>query len=736
MPPAYVSRTDPVAPAAAGGSPSSTRKPYPFHLTLQVGDLPVEGLMLRDGMVGKRVLPMTNFSAPVQEEQTSDIYRERSYSWRKMDLGYGDFSQQSNGAPARYFYSSNAWHAGALRGLGPRFRQLTLPVTPGAPEGEVAGFAEAVHETGGVPVTRLFAFAGRYVRRWDGETGAAQALSLDLGAGITVRSWTRWTAGGPGQQDALYLTDSRAPVGHLWRYQGAAWTDLTAAGAPPASFVLATGPELWRVAGTTDQPNTPFAVSKCEADPANPANWTAPIEVGDASVPVTGLSELQMRLFIHKADATVWALQGGADVGTARNLTPDLRESRDPENGKRPAGWLGALFFRAGDTLWRFTGTAAERIGPERLVDNTSPVRGPVGAFCGVGAWYGMAALYNATTQSSYLVQYGNWVPAEESSPAGGSHQFIPAWDGSLCDLPGKRVTALQVTTHDSVVGAPPTGGNPLLLVGFSDGTYGWLRLPRDGPSPFTPDAHLAPTDYTDQPAFLRHPRHSLMAPSDVKAYLSFAATGPVLDEARYVEVEYRVDPVGRDDPWTALSGRLTQRGARVLFPEDTTGRIIDVRERFRAQRPGADGGAITWAEFDAIPTPVVATLTLREQLRPAFRFEYAFSIIAHDRVARRDGASDRKTAQQIRNLLVAAAQDPGHVILTLPDETVSRFALIEFAEQVPADGRLRRRGMAWDLGISAVAYLTKSQYGIFDRLETTLFGGLDAATFDDLETW
>lgn len=688
--------------------------------------------MLRDGIVGRRVLPMTNFSAPVQEEQTSDIYRERSYSWRKMSLGYGDFTQQSNGAPARYFYASNAWHAGAMRGLGPRLRQLSLA----AAEGEVAGFAEAIHVTGGAPVTRLFAVAGRYVRRWEGETGAEQALSLDLGAGVVGRSWTRWTAGGPGQQDALYLTDSTAPIGHLWRYQGGAWTDLTAAGAPPAAFVLATGPELWRVCGTVDQPDVPFAVSKCEGNPLVPANWTAPIEVGDASVPVTGLAELQMRLFIHKADATVWALQGGADTGTARNLTPDLRESRDPENGKRPAAWLGALYFRAGDTLWRFTGTAAERIGPERLVDNTSPVRGPVGAFCGFGAWYGLGAVHNATTQTSYLVQYGNWVPAEETSPAGGAHQFVPAWDGSLCDVPGKRVTALHVTTHESVVGAPPTGGNPLLLVGFHDGTYGWLRLPRDGPSPFTPDAHLGPADYTDQPAFLRHPRHSLMAPGDVKAYLSFAASGPVLDEARYVTAEYRVDPVGREAPWTALPGRLTQTGARELFPEDTTGRVIDVRERYHALRPGADGGEISWAEFDATPTPVVATLTLREQLRPAFRFEYAFQVLAHDRVARRDGASDRKTAAQIRNLLVDAGQDPGHVTLTLPDETRSRFAMIEFQETVPPDGRLRRRGVAWELGVSAVAYQTRSIYGIFDRLEATTFGDLEAATFADLETW
>jgi hypothetical protein len=290
------------------------------------------------------------------------------------------------------------------------------------------------------------------------------------------------------------------------------------------------------------------------------------------------------------------------------------------------------------------------------------------------------------------------------------------------------------VTTHEAVVGAPPAGGNPLLLVGFHDGTYGWLRLPRDGPSPFTPDAHLAPEDFTDQPAFTRFPRHSLMAPGDVKAYLSFAATGPVLDEARWVEVEYRVDPVGREAAWTGLAGRLTQHGARALFPEDTTGRIIDVRERYRAARPAAAGPERD--DFDQIPTPVVATLTLRQQLRPAFRLEYAFTVLAHDRVARRDGASDRKTAAQIRNLLVAAAQDPGHVLLTLPDETLGRFALIEFQELLPPDGRFRRRGVAWDLGVTAVAYMTKSSYGIFDRLEATTFGSLDAAVFDDLEEW
>lgn len=719
-PPSPYARPADYQPARSGGTPSSRRKPYPFHLTLQVGDGPPRGLMLADGIVGKRVMPMSNYSAPVQEEETGDLYRERSYTFRRMYLGYGDTSQQSNGPPARYFYAQNCWHAGAYRGLGPRFRPLSLP----AAEGEVAGAVEAVHVVDTAPVTRLFVLAGRYVRRWDGPTGAQQALSLDLGAGVEARAWARWTAGGPGQTDALYLTDSRPDIGHLWRYQGNQWTDLTAAGAPEAALVCATGVELWRVCGTADQPDVPYAVSKCEADPAVPGNWTAPIEVGDASVPVSGLAELEMRLFVFKADGTVWALQGGLDAGTARNLTPDLRESQSPENGKRPAAWLGALFFRAGESLWKFSGSAAERIGPERLVDNISPVRGPVQAFHGFGAWYGHGAVYNANQDASYLLQYGTWVPGEATSRDGGAGAFLPSWHGSLLDLPGRRVTSLTVCSHRDVVGAPPAGGNPLLVVGFADGGYGWLRLPRDGPSPFTRDAHLAPDDFTDQESFTRFPRHSLMAPGDLKAYLSFAATGPVLDAHRFVEVQYRVDPVGRSAPWTPVFEPLTQVGGRVLFPADTTGRTLDVRERYRAVRPAT--GDPAQADFDAIATPVVATLTLREQLRPAWRVEYAFTVLAHDRVARRDGASLRLTAQQIRDALVEAAQDPGHVVLTLPDESAGRFAVIEFGERLGPDGRLRRRGAAWEIPMSCVQYLTISPYSRWYRFFGARWGDLD----------
>ena len=239
------------------------------------------------------MLPVANYTAQAQEYANADVYRERSYVWRRFPLGFGDSSQQGNGDPPRYAYARNTWFAGAYRGLGPRYVPFAATLT--ADEGEVAGFVEARHSR------RLYApvRAGRALRAPLGRLyRRAAGLSLDLGAGVAVRSWARWAAGGPGQQDALYLTTTTS---QLWRYQGGAWTNLTAG----------------RPAGRADPGHRPRAVAlhrrrprrrprrrtgKCEADPPVPANWTAPIAVGDASVNVTGLGELQLRLFAFKAD--------------------------------------------------------------------------------------------------------------------------------------------------------------------------------------------------------------------------------------------------------------------------------------------------------------------------------------------------------------------------------------------------------------------------------------------------
>lgn len=724
----------------AAGSVSSRRAPYPWDVLLNG-----QGLRLREGVMGKRILPLENYSAPVQEYGTDDLYLERSYVFRRAYAGMGDSSQQSNGNPPRSFYASNAWHHGAYRGQGPRWHPI-VPV--GGAAGEHAGFVEAVGPTAGA--LALFALAGRYVRRVTGLNDPDQALSLDLGAGVVVETATRWTAAGVTGGDGLYLTDSNA---HLWRHQVGTWTDLSATtSAPDCRFICTTGVELWRALGNV--------VSKCEGDPGVGASWTADIPVGDEEVPISGLGQLWGQLFVFKQDGTVWTLQGGADVGRARNVAPGLAVTPHPANGRRPASWDNALYFSAGAGFWRLTssgaGVTVDRVGPERLVDNTSPVRGPVTAFCGYDAFGAYGAVHNTSEGAAFLLGYGNWVPTEEASPDAGSFRFTPAWNGSLLDLAGERITALAVTQLSAVVGAPDPAnpwtatdrGNPLLFVGLADGTYGYVALPRDGANPFSPAAHLGPDDFTDRLSFTRWPRHTLMAPGDIKAFLSFAATGPVLDEARAVRPEFRIDPVGEADPWSTVAVPLTENGRRVLFPDDSWGRVIDVREVYAtlapapvslgegalAAPPGTVEGRAT--DLDRLPGPVVATLTLREQVRPAFRLEYAGTVMAHWKVARRDGGSSRLTPPQTRNLVVAAAQDPGHTFLTMPDETVGRFALIQFQETVPPDGAFRRRGLAWDLALTAVQYRTQSVFGIFDRLNATTFGSLDDRTFHDLATW
>src|SRR5262245_2400877 len=88
----------------AGGSVSSRRRPYPYDVLLNG-----TGLRLREGVMGKRILPMENYQATVQEYGTDDLYLERSYTFRRAYSGMGDSTQQGNGTPARYAYGHNCW---------------------------------------------------------------------------------------------------------------------------------------------------------------------------------------------------------------------------------------------------------------------------------------------------------------------------------------------------------------------------------------------------------------------------------------------------------------------------------------------------------------------------------------------------------------------------------------------------------------------------------------------------
>lgn len=693
------------------------------------------GLMTADGHVARRVDPLGTGTFPeAQEYGSSDVYRERSFVYRRPFLGMGERTQNGATTP-RYFYAWNAQTFLTTRGKGPAWHPVTATETP---EGPTLGFVEGLH--GAPPVPVLFILAGRYVRRHAGDLPGQSALSLDLGAGNYARSATRWRTRGPSPLEYLYLTDN---LSRVWRYDGNAWAEVTGIGT--RSLLWSTRDELWGADGEF--------VTKTEGDPTDSASWTLPVSCGDGLAPVSGISDIAGTPFFFLEDGSVWSMLSDT---TTQPLFRGLEVSRDAKNGRNPAQWLGAIYFRSGDTLYRLAGGVGGApatftvVGPERLLANNGPVRGPVGAFCGAQGYYAFAGVSNAEVTApdgsvgpcAFLLRYGNWVPSEGDEE--GVDRFVDAYDGAQVVWPGQEVTALAYTDAVSVTGAPGPGvgaGNPRVFCGFADGTYGWVYQPRGGPNPFAPESGC---DFTTGVSFLRWPRHSMDAPADLKGYLSVDVTGPVLDPYRYVDLSYRVDPADSLAPWSTLARPMWQTSERVVFPVPTLGKVIEVRESYGAVAPPATPPpqpapfppGPTLADWQRLATPVVASLILREQLRPAYRAEYGFTVRATDWAPRRDGASSRLTAPRIRALLQEAADAPSTLRILLPDEQAGDFTFVSYRERMAQAAGFKRYGQSTLVDVTAVAYRTQAVVGIIasmgDYGDGTI-GALAGLTIADL---
>lgn len=439
------------------------------------------GLMTADGQVSRRVEPLGAGTFPEsQEYASSDVYRERAFVYRRPYLGMGERTQNGSTTP-RYFYAWNAQTYLTMRGRGPKWHDAD---TGGVAEGPVLGFVEGTH----AGVVTLFILAGRYVRRHAGDLPGQQPVSLDLGAGNYARSAARWRTRGPSPVEYLYVTDS---LGRIWRYNGAVWNQVTTIGT--RSLLWTTRDELWGADGQF--------VTKCEGDPSANADWTLPVSCGDGIAPVSGMADVASRMYFFTDDGLVWAMQ--ADTSTVC-LFRGLESTRDPRNGRNPAPWLNQLYFRSGNSFYRLTGTETatfDPIGPERVQTNTSPVRGPVGAFAGVLGYYAFAGQYNPACSApdgfvgpcSFLLRYGNWAPAEGDEE--GVAQFVDAYDGAQLSWEGREITSLRYVNTPSVAGSDPATAVPRVYAGFADGGYGWITQPRSGPNPFDPNSGCFPGD-------------------------------------------------------------------------------------------------------------------------------------------------------------------------------------------------------------------------------------------------
>jgi hypothetical protein len=660
---------------------SSRRAPYPWDALLNLGGSSNVGLLLQptpDGqLVSRKTKTLENDpSATVTDYSSDPTYRQRTFGFRHLSGGMGE-RWQSSLISRRYRYMINAQRWGNLIGKGPLFHSLA-PATSGS----ITAFAEGLN--GGV-VTQ-FILAGRYVLTRGGDSSGAQLVSRDFGAGRTVTSAVRFKGAYATPIDGLLVTTDD---GQLWQYSGATWVAATLpAGFLPTALEVA-GTELW--AGGGNQ------VRKCTGDPLLAGSWSGAFSIGDGSSIVSCIRQLLDRPFVFTTNGRVFTFNGD---GSDNDLFPGLRTTATALNGANAQAWLDAIWVSIGDSFLKLDalgGAQLTVVGPERLREAEAPVQGRVAASAGWGTQALYLGVYNAQTGHSMLETYGSWEPPPEDRPslfrvidATAAYQFVDTLDGALIDFPAQQITAMKV----SGISAPDTR----LYIGFSDGTYGWIKLVT---SPF---AAGSGAEFTLATSTVNVPLHHAMAQKDTKVTMGFTGFGPLLTTTDYATVSYRVN---ESAPYTALSAHLTANGQRVNTPDGTLGKLLDVQI-----------GLVNTTTSD---TPILEGLGIHERVVPAFELDTTLKVRAESYQAKRDGSVDRKTAEQIRAYLLSAAGSPGSVTFTLPDETVGSLAMIDFEEHLLNPNA--RAGPAWDITLTATQFGVLTAYGSIGRFRGSRIG-------------
>ena len=696
-------------------SVSSRRRPYPYDM--EIDDFGVMLMPTDEGgdLVAKKIQSLASVTPTDYSYSSYPPYKERTYRFGRLTMGAGERTQ-GTAIGQGYHYAINAdCSVGGYMMLGPLPHKVEPRTT-----GEIRAFA--VGQVDGTP--RDFALAGRYVLVRD-TAGEDWTVSRDLGEGVTGTSAVRFTdAAGT---DALYVATSD---GELWQFDGSSETiswvrcRLTAGGpTDKAGFLEVLGHELWYGAGN--------AISKCETDPTTAANWSGWITVGDATHDITALRQFNNQLLVFKSNGVYSLYTVGTDVQDI-DLFPHLREQVSETNGRGAVAWVNGVYAPYGATFYRVAlGETATLVpvGPERLQEIEAEIMGEVVACCGHAAWFLYFVTFNRASGNSYLWKLGTWLNPEGSRE---SWQFLgadghPPVHGALVKWAGRRVTALGITSQEQVLGTvdvlgsfdvdglgPYTvddlaniGLNPLLLVGFQDGTIDYIVLPKNSPNPLTDGA----CEFTTT-GRVYWPLHHGLFQADTKAWYGLSVYGPHLAATGYATHEYRT---GATD-YAEMGTNFTANGQRVEFPEGTYGRQMELATVLRG------GGNAT---------PVLEGCGLHEAVRPALRLEYSFAVRAEPHLALRNGAVSRRTAEAIREKVRWAANYPGTVRVRLPDETLEAQSFTEYGEMLLP--RFKRYGLAWLLPCQAVQWQTYTIYGTVDRLGAYTVDGLGGYTVDDL---
>jgi hypothetical protein len=637
-------------------------------------------------LLGKKQKNLGDNLPPQAAYDSAPIYREHTFEFRPTG-GMGE-SVQSSRTDRRYHYAINCWVTGGLFGLGPASHQIMPPTT-----GSIRLFVEALNATGQLA---LFILAGANVLERTDDSAVGQVASRTR-AGHVATDAVRFTGAYSGAADALYVAWDD---GVLEEYSGGTWRPC----ALPAGFLpnllCRIGDELWAADSTA------CTIRKVTNDPKVAGSWSGPILIGTPSVKITALRQTTNRLIIFKADGDLFTINGD---GSDNDMYPGLENTIDPDNGRTAAAWQGSLWFRAGRAFWKLDvqgGLTLSPEGPGRQLQNLSEVRGPVQAFAGWNSQMAFGVIYNAQLNNSYLLSYGNWEPVQ--GDAGTSFSFANQWDGALVRYQGRKATALWVSAIPS---------DARLYVGFSDGSYDWIKLV---PFPLVPGNGA---EYTTDTSSIALPLHTDMFQVDQKQTIGFSVHGPYFPVGARVTISYRQrgataglptsDPAG---DFVTLGNPFTFNGQRQDSPAPIAGVALEV---------------LVGLQGTPTDTPILEGVGLHERLVPAFRRDFTFTVDARDSISRRDGASVRKSGRYYRDLVMQAAAAPATLALEFPDEVVMDVALFDYTERMVA--HTQRGGQGWALDCQATQFGLIETYGTIGRTRGMSIGSTRGFQVNDM---
>lgn len=639
---------------------SARRSPFPYHF--KIGEV---GLMLGAAqstsgrnaaaaplLISSKTQDISQVAPPDFSYGGASPTSDREEPYESLVLGMG-LKVQEKWADIRYYAAQGVDLSVWPWCKGP---ELTL-FTP--PSSDATAGVRAFFELG----ASLYAAAGRYILRRDADATWTQVA--DFGAGVAVLNVAVFTSNFDGVQRAFVALSSGAA---RYSSNGTTWTAM----ATFASLGFAViGREFW----WADDVNR---LRKCDtnADPTVEANYTSLIfRAGDKSSLITSLAvSAAGTLLILKTDG-IYTLDG---AGEDHSLFPFLKFATDPSNGKFWGQFENDVYVAYGRQFLRINPQLSlDEIGPEKLVNNDSPIRGRITAFAAVGTMFAYAAIFNPDTLTSYLMKFGSWISQGLSE-----QQIMPmhvdAWHGSLSvPFENRSIQTLFVSN----VGAPP--GHTRTYLGFSDGTVGWLINPCvPNPAACTAYRFTVGDAWVDLP--LWHGGYHASRKS-----LRHASVTGTLDATNYVTVEYKLDPAAA--AWTALGGTFNNAVyEQMVFPTSA----VAVLAAFRLHLVNSSN----------LKSPLVSAFSIGHALRPQRFMTVQVNVLCSDGLVRRDGVPLRIGRTEIQRVVEAAVDTAGAVTCTLPDETVLDLSFTDYAVSQSFD----EIGRQWrgSLALKAVQWL------------------------------